>query len=195
LHCAEDQNSLALSNLIQQGYLCRSIGGTNVDCVRLLTISEDDSLVPWPRPQHSGSRAGFTLVELLAVVGIIGSVVAMGIPASQYAVQRARVARAIVELRAISKNLDLQDSLPDALPLPVTRDPWGNPYQYNKFPDFKKVPKGARRDRFLVPINTTYDLYTIGRDGKTSPALTAGTSQDDVIRANDGGFFGLASKY
>jgi general secretion pathway protein G len=134
-------------------------------------------------------------VELLAVVGIIGSVVVMGIPASQQAVQRARVARAIVELRAISKNLDLQDSLPDNLPLPVPLDPWGNLYQYNKFPPLKKVPKGARRDRFLVPINSTYDLYTIGRDGKTSPALTAGPSQDDVVRANDGGFFGLASKY
>jgi general secretion pathway protein G len=136
-------------------------------------------------------------VELLAAVGIIGSLLALGIPASQEAIQRARVARATAELRSISHNLDLQDSLPDNLSFlgPVLRDPWGNPYRYNKFPPFKKVPKGARRDRFLVPINTTYDLYTVGRDGKTSPALTAGPSQDDVIRANDGGFFGLASKY
>lgn len=107
------------------------------------------------------------------------------------------MARAIVELGTISKNLDLQESLPDNLAFlgPEQRDPWGNPYQYNKFPPFKKVPKGARRDRFLVPINTTYDLYSMGRDGATSPALTAKQSRDDVIRANDGGFFGLASRY
>lgn len=136
-------------------------------------------------------------MELLAVIGIVGSLAALAIPASQDAIQRARVARAIVELRAISKNLDLQDSLPDNLSVfgPVILDPWGNPYQYNKFPPFMKVPKGARRDRFLVPINTTHDLYSTGRDGKTSPALTAGPSQDDVIRANDGGFFGLAAKF
>jgi len=153
-------------------------------------------LLPLRRPR-SGRHAGFTLVELVAVVGIIGSLVALGIPASQEAVQRARVARAIVDLRNISKIIDLQDSLPDNLANfgPLRRDPWGNLYQYNKFPPFKKVPKGARRDRFLVPINTTHDLYSLGRDGASSPALTAGPSRDDVIRANDGGFYGLASKY
>jgi general secretion pathway protein G len=136
-------------------------------------------------------------VELLAVVGIIGSLVALGVPASQEAIQRARVGRATVELRGISRGLDSQDTLPDNLATigPVPLDPWGNSYQYNKFPPLKKVPQGARRDRFLVPINTTYDLYSMGKDGASAPALNAGKSQDDVIRANDGGFFGLASKY
>jgi general secretion pathway protein G len=53
----------------------------------------------------------------------------------------------------------------------------------------------ARKDRFLVPINSTYDLYSVGADGKSTGPLTASISHDDVIRANDGGYVGLASGY
>ena len=136
-------------------------------------------------------------MELLAVVTIVGSLAALGVPATREAIERARVARAIGEIKSMSTNLDSQDSLPDLLsslgPLPL--DPWGNPYQYNKFPPNRKVPQDARRDRFLVPINTSYDLFSMGRDGATTPPLSASKSQDDVVRANDGGFIGLASRY
>ena len=87
-------------------------------------------------------------------------------------------------------------------------DPWGSPYQYLNFElatggagdnkgkgKGKGFPTGARMDRFLVPINSTYDLYSMGKDGKTVVALTAKDSIDDIVRANDGGFIGLAAKY
>ena len=141
--------------------------------------------------------AGFTLVELLAVVTIIGTLTAIALPKTHEAIDRAKVARAIGDLQAMEVDLDSQDTLPDALTFfgPVRLDPWGNPYEYNKFPPNKKVPPGARRDRFLVPINSYYDLYSTGKDSSSVPALTAKASQDDVIRANDGGYIGLASKY
>lgn len=140
---------------------------------------------------------GFTIVELLAVVTIIGALAAMVLPKTHDMVERARVARAIGDIHAMSVNLDAQDTLPDALTFfgPALVDPWGNPYQYNKFDPTKHVPQGARRDRFLVPINSTYDLFSMGKDGESVPSLNAGKSQDDVVRANDGGFIGLASKY
>lgn len=53
----------------------------------------------------------------------------------------------------------------------------------------------ARKDQFLVPLNSDYDLYSKGPDGKSSPPLTAKESRDDIIRANDGAYFGLASEY
>ena len=53
----------------------------------------------------------------------------------------------------------------------------------------------ARKDHFLVPLNSDYDLYSKGPDGKSSPPLTAEASRDDIIRANDGAYFGLASDY
>lgn len=136
-------------------------------------------------------------MELLAVVAIIGTLSGLAIPRVHTAIDRARVAKAIGDIEAIAIELDSQDSLPDNLSAlgPVRVDPWGNPYQYNKFPTGRPVPPGARRDRFLVPINTSYDLYSVGVDGATVPPLTASASQDDVIRGNDGGFIGLASKY
>jgi general secretion pathway protein G len=53
----------------------------------------------------------------------------------------------------------------------------------------------ARKDRFLVPINSTYDLYSMGADGKSVLPLTAKHSHDDIIRANDGTYIGVAELY
>lgn len=141
-------------------------------------------------------RSGFTLVELVSVIAIIGTLSALAVPRLHDAVERARVARAIGDIKAIQTSLDTRDSLPDDLSAlgPVPLDPWSRPYVYNKFED-KKVPQGARRDRFLVPINSTYDLYSLGKDGKSSAPLSAKASQDDVLRANDGGFIGLGARY
>lgn len=54
---------------------------------------------------------------------------------------------------------------------------------------------GARKDRFLVPINSDFDIYSMGRDGQTVPPLTAKKSHDDILRASDGGFYGLAANF
>jgi general secretion pathway protein G len=52
-----------------------------------------------------------------------------------------------------------------------------------------------RKDRNLVPINSDYDLYSVGPDGDSSLPLTAATSRDDIVRANDGRFIGKAEDY
>jgi general secretion pathway protein G len=35
----------------------------------------------------------------------------------------------------------------------------------------------------------------MGKDGETDTPLTASISKDDIVRANDGAFIGLASKF
>ena len=96
-------------------------------------------------------------------------------------------------IRNVVDDSQFPDSLADVDMLPLL-DPWGNPYQYLNITG--KVPIGkARKDKFLVPINTTYDLYSMGPDGKSQPPLTAKASRDDIIRANDGGYLGRASGY
>jgi general secretion pathway protein G len=73
-------------------------------------------------------------------------------------------------------------------------DPWGNPYEYLNM----ALTNGngqKRKDRNQVPINTDFDLYSKGPDGKSASPLTSANSQDDIIRANNGAYIGLASEY
>jgi general secretion pathway protein G len=143
-------------------------------------------------------RAGFTVIELLAVVTIIGLLSGIGIPKLKESIEKAKIARAIGDIKAIQTDLMTADSLPASLAAigrGAMLDPWGRPYVYNRFPPNRVVPPGARRDRFLVPINTTFDLYSMGKDGRSNPPLQAAASRDDIVRGNDGGFIGLAIKF
>jgi general secretion pathway protein G len=152
------------------------------------------------RIPHRRPRRGFTLVELaiaLAILGVLGA-----LTLSQYMayIDRVRVARAVIELKDISAQLDPiafeGGRLPAALAdigLGGRNDPWGRPYQYLRIagaPGFK-----VRKDQFLVPLNTDYDLYSKGKDGFTQAQITNKVSLDDIVRANDGAFIGLAAKY
>ena len=151
--------------------------------------------VPWRR-----LRRAFTLVEILAAMTIIGLLVGLAVPKLDEAVNQAKVARAIGDLRAMAIELSSAGSLPATLS-GIGRagrlDPWGRVYVYYPFPPRRgnAPPDGARKDRFLVPINSAYDLYSVGKDGGSAAPLTAKTSHDDVIVANDGGFVGLAKRY
>ena len=161
------------------------------------------------------------MIELLIVSSIVSSLIAMGVPGYQSALDRARVTRAMGDINAIGKEVTMfqisracfPGSLQD-IGRDVLMDPWHHPYAYAvpRSPGgggrgggsggscqaclSACVPPGAaRKDHNLVPINSDFDLYSAGKDGKTAAPLTAATSQDDIIRARDGGFIGLASTY
>lgn len=52
-----------------------------------------------------------------------------------------------------------------------------------------------RRDRNMLPLNSDFDLFSFGPDHQSEPAITALLSLDDVIRADDGSFIGIAKDY
>jgi general secretion pathway protein G len=158
---------------------------------------------PFPPPRRAGWRGrltfGFTLVELLLVLAIVGLLASIGIPKLGSTVERAKVVRAIGDIRVIQTDIAGRDSLPVSL-AEIGRDrlmdPWGRPYVYLRLAGASRGVIGqARKDRFLVPLNSDYDLYSVGRDGESRPPITAGPSRDDVLRANNGGFIGSASRY
>ncbi len=144
---------------------------------------------------------GFTLLELLVSLAIVAILSAIAIPLYAEYVEKARVVAAIADIRNISLtiatyNLD-NDGYPQSLAevgYKTFRDPWGSPYQYLNIQTAKGKGK-LRKDRFVVPINTDYDLYSMGKDRNSVPPLTAKASRDDIIRANNGAYIGLASDF
>ena len=149
--------------------------------------------------RHTG--AGFSIVELLIAMGVFMVVCAMAIPRLQDAIQAAKIGRAVADVRTIGQAALEYYAEYGAAPNTLVDigydqqiDPWGNPYQYLAFTSATSTAQ-MRTDRFGVPINTFFDLYSLGPDLQTAPPLTASPSQDDVIWGNDGVYMGLASNY
>jgi general secretion pathway protein G len=144
---------------------------------------------------------GFTLSEVVLACAILGVIALLALPAYSDYVERTRVAQASTDIIALgvlikAYHLDNYDYPNDlgAVGAGNMRDPWGRPYRYLAFRTPADMGK-ARKDKNLVPINSDFDLYSAGRDGQSQPPLTANPSRDDVVRANDGRFTGLASTY
>ncbi|MEZ6038347.1 MAG: prepilin-type N-terminal cleavage/methylation domain-containing protein [Planctomycetota bacterium] len=254
---------------------------------------------------------GFTLLELMIVVTILGIIAAVGVPQYVSALRTARVAKTRHELVTLSNAIDQYRATHGALPLTLyqvgfggRRDPWGHQYCYFNYtdgtgdglewaiaagivdpssvvgssvvggsggdgghaatqpqgqsqarspaagpaaqavdaagglaaepsavaqasvrdvinslsrevspaerqaiettlmgvPEFSlyvgvPVEQTRRRDGYMFPLNSDYDLFSLGPNGGTAISLGEAMAQDDVIRANNGGFFGTASDY
>lgn len=143
---------------------------------------------------------GFTLVELLIVIAILATLAAIATPLYSSYVDRVRINRAKVEIRMLSREISFfyQENrrFPDSLAelgLGPINDPWGNSYQYQTVAG-KPLGK-LRKDHAMVPVNQDYDLYSMGKDGKSQSAFTSQASRDDIVRANDGSYIGLVSHY
>jgi len=164
--------------------------GVGQQCVAVKAIKSDFKPV-----------GGFTLLEMMAAVTVAAILVAVGSATYRSSVEKARVAAASADIMMIATVISRYSSEynippPDlaTIGLDGRLDPWGHPYVYLSFTGL--TGKGQmRKDRNLVPINSKYDLYSVGADGDSVPPLTAKPSRDDVVLANDGNYIGLASDY
>jgi len=115
------------------------------------------------------SRAGFTLIELMVVIVILGLLAAVVVPKFIGATDDAKVAAAKTQVHAFRMALDMYklkfgnypktaEGLESLINNPkqnflqeerIPPDPWGNPYQYS-------CPGSNGRD---------YDLQSFGADG------------------------------
>ena len=142
-----------------------------------------------------------TLVELMVAVGITAILGTMAVSGYDYYMDKTRVARAVNDMLLIAQKLHEfrtnNRGLPDglaAINLRTMRDPWGYPYQYLNL-ETQQGNGQARKRKNLSPLNSDYDLYSTGLDKSSSVSLLPKDSRDDVVRALDGRFMGLASDF
>jgi general secretion pathway protein G len=159
------------------------------------------------RPVHRvggiARQDGLTVVELAIAMALIATLAAIALPVYVDVTEGARIARAIADIKVLESEISLFEQQTGGLPTSLAeigrgalKDPWDNVYEYLNFAAAGAKGKGqVRKDRFLVPLNSTYDLYSKGKDGASQPPLTAKASRDDIVRANDGGYVGLAASY
>lgn len=109
------------------------------------------------------TELGFSLIELLIVVAIVGILAAIAIPAFMDAIDRSKQRRSMGDMHTIATangtyKVDQQDYAPNLaalvggeyLQVLVVNDGWGNPFVYNTTGD-------------------DYDLSSLGSDGAGGP--------------------------
>jgi general secretion pathway protein G len=148
---------------------------------------------------------GFTLLETMMAVAVASLLVALAVPTYSGIMDRLRVSQTKQDLLRIAQEIAryrtahdfrLPDSLND-LPATIPRkDPWGGDYAYLNFSANIPGIKGKiRKDHNLHPLNTEFDLYSMGPDGDSNAPLTSSKSRDDIIWARDGSFVGKAEDF
>jgi general secretion pathway protein G len=151
----------------------------------------------------TGTRSGFAVVDFIIGLAILLTLLTLAVPVYNDALESAKMTLAARDIDDLQEEIERHrltaGSLPGSLhdlDEPRLIDPWGHPYHYTNVRSLDagaKSAKGRRRlDRFLKAINSGYDLYSCGPDGKSAAPLTARTSRDDIVRARDGLFVGVA---
>ena len=146
---------------------------------------------------------GMGLIDLMLAVIIASLLMAVAVPAYDQFIDRARVARAIGDIGSISiaiERFDIKNNgrLPNSLNellMDVPFDPWGAPYQYLNIVAAGPGKGAFRKDGKLNPLNSDFDLFSVGADGESKGPLSAAASRDDIVRANNGAFIGLGEDY
>ena len=130
---------------------------------------------PTPLPQHRPTQGGFTLVELLVVLVILGLLASVATPRVIKFIGGAKTDTARVQLEQLSGALDLfrlevgrypsqEEGLQALIEQPATVERWNGPYMRNaeaiidpwENPYIYRFP-GGKHD---------YDIYSLGADSQ-----------------------------
>jgi general secretion pathway protein G len=159
-------------------------------------------------------QKGLSLLELLAAMAIVGILTVFatfifggnglncdepnGRPSYTMRAKIAAITADIGEIKLKAERFDLNNG---RYPLSLAEigmdgktDPWGNPYVFTDLTEINGVGK-ARKDHNLHPVNTYFDIYSLGPDGVTATPFTSTLGKDDIVMANDGSYFGAACHY
>ena len=134
----------------------------------------------------------------VALVAILGSLASSAYGSYR---DRVRTKAAVDEIAAISMAIDQYEADRGMFPPDLAaigrgglQDPWGRAYVYRDL-SIASNRGAARKDHSLVPLNSDYDLFSKGPDGMSASPLTAQSSKDDILRANNGRYIGRGQDY
>lgn len=150
-----------------------------------------------------GRPNGMGLLDLMVALVIFSLFAALAVPAYTGMVNRGREAGAVGDVGSLAIEIERfavnnNDRLPmnlNELTMDIPKDPWGNDYQYLNIRAAGPGKGAFRKDGNLNPLNTDFDLYSMGADGASAGPLSAKKSRDDIVRANNGAFIGLGEDY
>ncbi len=126
------------------------------------------------RPTHRPAEAGYTLVELLVVLAILGLLVAIATPRLIQYLGGAKVESADIQIERLGGVLDLyrlevgsypteQEGLTALVERPQQATVWNGPYLKNK--EAMTDPWGRPYVYKFPGQHGDYDLYSLGADG------------------------------
>jgi len=146
-------------------------------------------------------QSGLSLIELIVVIAIIALLTSAAIPSYQNHIQRKNIALARVDIQSIELAIVHYDVTMGGLPDDLAKlrmddmlNPWGQPYEFLNHTNVKGNGQ-FRKFKGEVPLNSDYDLYSIGPDSASNGPLTAATSRDDIVRAANDAFVGLGANF
>jgi general secretion pathway protein G len=145
-------------------------------------------------------QRGFTIAETLMAAALLAVSADAMIGGVSTQLESRRIEQARQEITSIESAVEAYRGRHRELPASLAElgtalnliDPWGRPYEYVNF-ELRGTSGQRTLDR--LPINSDYDLYSRGADGRTSTNLKNEESRDDVVRGRDGAFIGLASEF
>jgi len=149
------------------------------------------------------TSSGFTLLELAIVVLVAALVIGTVTPVYLHIIDNKRIDLAVNEISGFQKDIDrfgrrnarFPETLNELYPVPPL-DPWGNPYRYTNIRNATSSGTiNPRTDNNLKPLNADYDLYSNGPDSISLSPVAASESRDDIVRAKNGNYIGVAREY
>jgi len=169
---------------------------TVLECLKIKQASVFNRDDARGRLVFSLDRRGFTIVELIVVCAILGVLTSMAFPAYSNYIDIVRTGRSAGDIRALETAVSAyildKNTLPtnfsDIGPSANQLDPWNRPYVYANLTDTGATPLAYANGKDL---NDDYDLYSLGKNGTSSPGYDETSCNDDIVRVNDGQYIGL----